>query len=68
MPEPISEAAVQCSALLDTLVDRFKARAKLCRDLEATAVEETRWHDAATYKSHRMIWERAANMVNGVVQ
>lgn len=27
MLEPPSEAAVQCSALLDTLVDRFKARA-----------------------------------------
>lgn len=45
------------------LKERFEGRVKLCAELENTAVEETRWHDAATYKSHAMIWQRAANMV-----
>ena len=50
-------------SLLDALAGRFRSRAAMCRELEQIAVEETRWHDAATMKSHRMIWERAACMV-----
>ncbi len=50
-------------AVLTALVGRFQKRAVLCRELETIAVDETRWHDAASMKSASMIWDRAARMV-----
>ena len=66
-PDTATDQGVSSSSiLLAAIVSKFEEMSMFCDVLEAMAVEETRWHDAATLKSQKIVWRRAASMVEEV--
>jgi hypothetical protein len=56
------KAVDPASVLLAAIVTKFEEMSMFCDVLETVAVEETRWHDAATFKSQKLVWRRAMSM------
>ncbi len=57
---------VGSDALLAAIVSSLEEKRDFCSVMEVIAAEETRWHDAATLRTQRAVWNRAATLAKEV--